>query len=258
MLAAAPGGVLPCGAQEPVPLVVGVVGAAPGLPASPAELFSALAKEARPQWRQYFRGTVLHAGQDRFQLALSLGAVCADCYLAAEARDAQQVLNLLTDMASLEMSLSIARQAGGARQKFTELAEAGDWAGVRTEIRALMTVHEQSFAAQQDDLLAELERTGLWLRAFHIGSRYSSRQPPPPGAWTPAMFAALQQSVARVVAGHESKTLKTLSAGLESLHKTWSGSAPAADNVAGTLKTLDTLMVELIGDTPATTPGSTP
>ena len=72
------------------------------------------------------------------------------------------------------------------------------------------------------------------------------------------MFAALQQSVARAIAGHEAKTLKSLSAGVESLHKTWSGSATAADNVAGTLKTLDTLMAELIGDTPAITPGSTP
>ena len=73
---------------------------AAALPQSPAELFATLSKDIRPQWRALFRQTIPRVAGDRFRTALALGAVCADCYLAAEARDAQQIRNLLTDMAT--------------------------------------------------------------------------------------------------------------------------------------------------------------
>ena len=233
------------------------VPAVEALPASPAKLFAALAKDTRPQWRAYFRTTVPRAAGDRFKAALSLGAICADCYLAAEARDAQQVMNLLTDMAALEMALSISRQAGGTRLKFIELAEAGDWNGVRAEIAGLMTLHEQSFAAQRDDLLAELERTGCWLRAWHVGARYSSRQAKPPAQpciWSAALLDDIRTRTAKATEGHDAPALKTLTAGMDALHQTWSGNQDAAARLAATLKTLDALMADLIGDTPAPIP----
>jgi hypothetical protein len=232
---------------------------APRPPATPAELFAALAKEARPQWRAYYREQVPHAAADRFRTALSLGAVCADCYLAAEARDAQQLHNLLTDMAALEMSLSISRQAGGVRQKFTDLAEAGDWAGVRTEIAGLMTIHAQALTAQKDEALAELERTGCWLRAWHIAARYASRQTKAP-APAPAGMAALVDDVrtrtAKALAEAKVKNMEPLTAGLDALHKTWSGDAAPEVRMAETLQALETLMAGLIGDAPAKSPAA--
>jgi hypothetical protein len=235
---------------------------AQALPTSPARLFAALAKDRRPQWRPFFRQTVPRAGTDRFKTALALGAVCADCFLAAEARDAQQILNLLTDMAALEMSLSISRQAGGTRMKFVDLAEEGDWAGVRVQVAALMDLHRESLAAQQDDLLVELERTGLWLRAFHIGARFSSRQtklPEQPCIWSPAMLQDLQQRTAKATEGHAAPTLQMLNTGLATLQKIWAGHAPgvpSADHLAATIKALNALMPELIGDeAPVDPPG---
>jgi len=238
--------------------------AAPGatekLPASPAELFAALARDVRPQWRQYFRETVPHSAGDRYKAALALGAVCADCYLAAEARDAQQIRNLLTDMASLEMMLSIARQMSSQRQKLTALAEGGDWPGVRTEIAALMTHHAQFLAKQKDDDLAELEQIGLWLRAFHIGARFAARQPALPGrppVWSGEFLTHLHARAAKVRAGSESKTLQTLAAGLEGLTKTWAGettASNAAARLAATTPVLESMMAELISDTPAAPP----
>lgn len=232
---------------------------APRPPATPAELLAALAKEARPQWRAYYREQVPHAAADRFRAALSLGAVCADCYLAAEARDAQQLLNLLTDMAALEVSLSISNQSGGARQKFTDLAEAGDWAGVRAEISALMTTHAQALTAQKDEALAELERTGCWLRAWHIAARYASRQtkaPPPAPAGLAALVDEVRTRTSKALAEAKAKNMEPLTAGLDALHKTWSGDAAPEVRMAETLKTLDKLMADLIGDAPAKSPAA--
>jgi len=255
-LTAALAGLRPCAAGEEASPPAAVP-AAEALPASPAKLFAALAKDARPQWRACFRESVPRANTDRFKAALALGAVCADCYLAAEARDGQQVLNLLTDMAALEMSLSISRQAGGTRLKFTELAEAGDWAGVRAEIAGLMELHAEALTAQQDELLAELERTGCWLRAWHIGARYSSRLKVPPDQpciWSLALLTDVRDRTAKATDGHAAKTLQTLQAGLEALHKMWSGGTPPGERLAASCKLLDDLMAELIGDVPAKTP----
>lgn len=232
---------------------------APRPPATPAELLAALAKEARPQWRAYYREQVPHAAADRFRAALSLGAVCADCYLAAEARDAQQLLNLLTDMAALEISLSISNQSGGARQKFTDLAEAGDWAGVRAEISALMTTHAQALTAQKDEALAELERTGCWLRVWHIAARYASRQtkaPPPAPAGLAALVDEVRTRTSKALAEAKAKNMESLTAGLDAVHKTWSGDAAPEVRMAETLKTLDKLMADLIGDAPAKSPAA--
>ena len=234
------------------------------LPESPAELFAALAKDIRPQWRPFFRETIPHSAGDRSKAALALGAVGADCYLASEARDAQQIRNLLTDMASLEMTLGIARQMSSLRQKPTDLADAGDWPGVRKEIAALMTQHAQFLAEQNDESLVELERTGCWLRAFHIGARFAAKQPQPPlqpSIWSAAMLADLHRRTVKLSDGQESKSLAPLIAGLEALTKTWQGetvAANAADRLAATLKLLDSLMAELIDDTPAASPKAQP
>jgi hypothetical protein len=228
--------------------------APPQLPGSPAELYSALAKNTRPQWRPLFRDTVRRSADDRYKAALALGAVCADAYLAAEVRDAQQVRNLLNDMSSLEMMLSLARQMSSLRQKLTAVADAGDWPGVRAEIATIMAMHAQLLGEQKDEHLAELERIGCWLRAFHVGIRFAVRQHPElpnfPG-WSGDLMADLHTRAAKVNAHNNSKTLQFLVAGLESLDKTWAGettAANAADRVAASGKLLDSMMADLISD----------
>ncbi len=224
------------------------------LPDSPSQLFSAVTKNLRPQWRSYFRETVPHSAGDRYKAALALGAVCADCYLAAEVRDAQQVRNLLTDMASLEMMLSITRQMGPLRQKVTELAADGDWPGVRTEIASLMANHGKFLEEQKDERLAELERIGCWLRAFHICARFSSKQSAPPAQaciWSSALLTDLHTRAVKLNAAAESKTLQSLATGLDTLNKTWAGEtngANAAARLAVSLPLLESMMTELINE----------
>jgi hypothetical protein len=224
------------------------------LPETPSQLFAAVAKDARPQWRPYFRETVPHAATDRYKAALALGAVAADCFLAAEVRDVQQVRNLLTDMAPLEMMLSINRQMGPLRQKVTDLAADGDWQAVRAEIASLMAHHAKFFGEQKDGHLAELERIGCWLRAFHVSARFSSKLPAPPAQpciWSPALLTDLLSRASKLNAATDSKTLQSLTDGLNTLTKTWSGETTkvnAAARLATSLPLLEAMEAELIND----------
>lgn len=256
-------GILHAAAQESGQPAAGTP-AVPKLPASPSELFAALARDSRPQWRPYFRETVPHAASDRYKAALALGAVCADCYLAAEARDAQQIRNLLTDMTSLEMMLSIARQMSSLRQKPAELAEAGDWPGVRQEIATLMANHAQFLSDQKDEDLAELERIGCWLRAFHVGARFAARFPQPPVKpciWSGALVVSLRDRAAKLGARNDAKTIHCLLSGLDRLAKAWPGettAANAAERLAASIPILESMMTELIDGAPTAPQPSRP
>lgn len=238
---------------------------APALPSSPADLFGALAKGVRPQWRPFFRETVPHAASDRFKAALSLGATCADCYLAAEARDAQQIRNLLTDMAALEMMLSINRQMSSQRQKLTELAAAGEWMGVRSEVTLLMGSHAQYLAEQKDEMLAELESIGCWLRAFHISAQFCAKQKRPPVRpciWSGAMLSSLTARATKLSDARQDATLTSLSQSIARLEAVWAGETTAT-NAAARLETsgklLDAMMIEFIaGEPPHSAPDTKP
>jgi hypothetical protein len=127
---------------------------------------------------------------------------------------------------------------------------------VRTEIAALMTSHAQFLAEQKDGRLAELERIGCWLRAFHICARFSVKQPAPPAQsciWSTALLTDLHARATKLNSAAESKTLQSLANGLETLVKTWAGEttgANAAARLAITLPLLESMVAELINDEP--------
>ncbi len=244
------------GEKAEVPATAQTEAGAVKLPQSPSELFAAVAKDARPQWRPYFRETVPHSASDRYKAALALGAVSADCYLAVEVRDAQQIRNLLTDMASLEMALGITKQMGPLKQKITSLAGESDWPGVRAEIGSLMASHSKFLGEQKDEHLAELESIGCWLRSFHICAQFAARQPAPPGRaciWSGALLKDLHTRAAKLNTAVNSKTIRSLNTGLETLAKTWNGEtnrANASTRLTATLPLLDAMVAELINDEP--------
>lgn len=230
------------------------VAAAPAVPSTPSELFSSLARNTRPQWRLYFRDTVPRSPSDRYKASLALGAICADCYLAAEGRDAQQVRNLLNDMASLETILSISRQMSSLRQKPAEMAEAGDWPGVRAEVANLMAHHAKFLTAQMDGDLAELEQLGLWLRTLHVTTQFAARQSRPlerPPVWSSDFPAVLHSRAEKLRSRITSRTLQTLSTNLHRLSKIWEGESTRANTpgrLALSLPLLDAALADLVGE----------
>ena len=60
---------------------------------TPGELFAALAKTTKPDWAGRYRGAIAMNYKTRAQIALNLGGLIADGFIAIEAQDAQQVKN---------------------------------------------------------------------------------------------------------------------------------------------------------------------
>ncbi len=232
-----------------------------GFPLNPQELLAAVAKNTRPQWRACFPDLAHDSAGDRRRTALVLGALVADCYLAAEARDAQQLRNQLMDMAAVEKSLSISKAMESGRQRLADLAVAGDWAALRDAIGDMVSLHSKTLKAQMDEPLAEIETLGLWLRTLQISAVHTSKMaktPDVPCIWSDAFLGSLEKRAAAAAKRDKDPTsLNALAAGMGSLKDLWTDEttpARAAERLAATLTLLDKLTKELIYSTIAAPP----
>ncbi len=139
-----------------------------GVPANPSELYTKLSAATRPQWRQLYRPTVTRCLDGRQQAALGLGAVTADLFLAAQARDAQQIRNLMQDEETIEKTLGLIMPMAERRTEMLSAAETSDWPALIGAIDKLTIAHRRHFREQKDESLAELAYIGEWLRALQI------------------------------------------------------------------------------------------
>src|SRR3712207_6298699 len=80
---------------------------------TPAELFTALAKPGKPNWAAHYRGPTSMSFSNRAQLALNLGGLVADGFIAVEAQDAQQVKNIGADILKLAKALGVSENVLG-------------------------------------------------------------------------------------------------------------------------------------------------
>src|SRR6516225_8424515 len=64
---------------------------------TPGELFAALSKTGKINWSAQYRGPIPMTYSDRAQIALNLGGLIADGFIAVEAKDGQQVKNTGSD-----------------------------------------------------------------------------------------------------------------------------------------------------------------
>ena len=110
---------------------------AAGLPQFPSELYAKLSEATRPQWRQHYRATVTRCLGSRPQAAMGLGAVNADLFLAAQARDTQQIRNLLQDEENIEKTLGLITPMTKLRNEVLGAAEQADWVRLATGIEKL-------------------------------------------------------------------------------------------------------------------------
>src|SRR5207237_6095253 len=61
---------------------------------TPGELFAALEKPGKTDWSGQYRGPIPVTYRNRAQIALNLGGLIADGFVAVEAKDSQQVKNI--------------------------------------------------------------------------------------------------------------------------------------------------------------------
>ena len=132
----------------------------------PSEVFATLDRFAHSNWRAVQRpelgGWKPHG--DQAEIALRLGAVIAEGFVAVEAQDAAEVKSLGQAVLGLARALGVERAALKRSRSIVEHAEKGEWPAVRKEWDGVQPDVEQGMKELKSESLAQLVSLGGWLR----------------------------------------------------------------------------------------------
>src|SRR6266446_4459642 len=131
---------------------------------TPGELFAALEKPGKPNWAGQYRGPVSATYSNRAQIALNLGGLIADGFIAVEAQDSQQVKNIGTDIIKLAKALGVSENVLARGNSINEFAENSEWDALHEELEATQNEVKASMQSHQDQDLVILVSLGGWIR----------------------------------------------------------------------------------------------
>jgi len=131
---------------------------------TPGELFAALEKPGKPNWIGQYRGPIPTTYRNRAQIALNLGGLIADGFIAVEAQDSQQVKNIGTDIIKLAKALGVSENVLSRGNSINEFAEGSEWDALQEELEATQNEVKSSMQSHRDQDLIILVSVGGWIR----------------------------------------------------------------------------------------------
>jgi hypothetical protein len=137
---------------------------------TPGELFAALSKPGKPNWSGQSRGPIPTTYKNRPQLALNLGGLIADGFIAVEAQDSQQVKNIGTDIIKMAKALGVSENILSRGNSINEFAENSEWDALQEELEATQNEVKSSMQSHQDQDLIILVSVGGWVRGTQVVS----------------------------------------------------------------------------------------
>lgn len=137
---------------------------------TPGELFAALAKPGKPNWSGQARGPIPTTYKNRPQLALNLGGLIADGFIAVEAQDSQQVKNIGTDIIKMAKALGVSENILSRGSSINEFAENSEWDALQEELEATQNEVKSSMQSHSDQDLIILVSVGGWIRGTQVVS----------------------------------------------------------------------------------------
>jgi hypothetical protein len=137
---------------------------------TPGELFAALEKPGKPDWSGQYRGPIPTTYRNRAQIALNLGGLIADGFIAVEAKDSQQVKNIGSDIIKLAKALGVSENLLRRGNSLNEFAENDEWDALQEELEATQNEVKSSMQTHSDQDLVILVSIGGWLRGTQVVS----------------------------------------------------------------------------------------
>lgn len=134
----------------------------------PSEIFSVLDKLGNPNWKAQMRVNKTHTPEERSQIALLLGSVIAEGFVAVEAEDAERVKDLGRDVLSLADAVNVRKSVITRSKSIIQKADARDWRGVRSEFDGARNDVQAAMDEMNDKNLAQLVSLGGWLRGTDV------------------------------------------------------------------------------------------
>ena len=135
---------------------------------SPGEVFAAMNKVCRPNWATLVLPISAPVSTERSQLALAVGVLSANGYIAVEAQDGQQVKNVGREMMSVAKSLGISESLMGRGNSLIQFADNSDWEALAGELEATENEVKATMVGQKDKELVTLTSAAAWLRGLQV------------------------------------------------------------------------------------------
>ena len=135
---------------------------------TPGELFTALEKSGKINWAGQYRGPMPVTYSNRAQIALNLGGLIADGFIAVEAKDGQQVKNIGSDIIKLAKALGVSEKLLGRGSSINDFAENNEWDTLQEELEATQNEVKSSMQSHSDQDLVILVTLGGWIRGTQV------------------------------------------------------------------------------------------
>lgn len=147
----------------------------------PSEIFTVLDKLGDPDWKAELGESPKVTFSERTDVALLLGYIVADGFIAVQAEDKKSVENVGRTVLSLSKSLGVENDVIRHCQAINDAADKANWDGVRQELDATQATVRARMNALQDGAAAECISVGGWLRGTQvitdvIGKSYSAER----------------------------------------------------------------------------------
>jgi len=134
----------------------------------PDEVFNALNKLGGVNWKEYVRTEKGSNFTERSRIALLLGSVIADGFIAVQAEDTPAVKDIGQRVQSLAERINVKRSITEHAKAITEFADKKNWPNVRRELDRTQQSVQQAMNEIQDQKLSQLVSLGGWLRGTEI------------------------------------------------------------------------------------------
>src|SRR6266852_3395675 len=148
----------------------------------PNEIFGALNKLGSVNWKEYVRSDKGTNFTERPRIALLLGTVIADGFIAVQAEDAPAVKEIGQRVQTLARGIGVERSITQHAKAITEAADKRKWENVRQELDRTQNSVQQAMNEVHDEKLSQLVSLGGWLRGTQVLTSVVTKHFSPDGA----------------------------------------------------------------------------
>ena len=134
----------------------------------PNEIFGALNKLGTVNWKEHVRSDKGGNFTERPRIALLLGTVIADGFIAVQAEDAPTVKEIGQRVMALAKGIGVGNSITPHAKAIIEAADKRKWDNVRRELDSTQNSVQTAMSEVQDQRLSELVSLGGWLRGTSV------------------------------------------------------------------------------------------
>src|SRR6201981_1903964 len=134
----------------------------------PNEIFGALNKLGSVNWREFVRTEKSSNFTERPRIALLLGTVIADGFIAVQAEDAPAVKEIGQRVLTLAKGIGVGNSITPHAKAIIEAADKRNWENVRQELDRTQNSVQQAMNEVHDEKLSQLVSLGGWLRGTEV------------------------------------------------------------------------------------------